>query len=315
MLSDEQLIERIRSELHRELTAMQPPAGFLDHVWEQAHTDSPLARPPRPRRFAAPRRFGIPASALGTLAAVAVTVVIAVGALIFFGGEHHHSAPAVPAVPVVAPAGQPLTKILAVLRRPQTRQDHDPALLKRPPFRLTRLQATLGTPQLALIRLATVTPWGAKVFLVPMKPPTEAAIATLPAPERGAVERQLTRQGPDDRLGVFTVGQSGGGGCCATAQMIEQQGTGMWGGTSSLTQLVLVVPDGVAKVTLLLPRQGAHGARAFRRAQSLTATVHDNVFAIAFNRVVDDPMRDMIWYGPRGNIVKRFANSHNSTGA
>ncbi|MFZ0971749.1 MAG: hypothetical protein WAN22_05955 [Solirubrobacteraceae bacterium] len=305
MLTDEQIIQRIRSELHRELAEVHPPDSFLDHLWEQAETAK--AKPERSivRRFGASYRFGIRAGALSTLTAVAVTLVILVGGLILLGGAHH------PPTPTVAPSAQPLTNILAVLRRPQTNVDHDPALLQRPPFRLSRLQGKLGTPEPALIRLATITPWGAKVFLVPMKPPTKAALAKLPPLQRAFAEQQQARDGRSDRLGVFTVGNGGGGTCCADAHAIQQAGAAMWGGTSLITWLVLVVPDGVAKVTVLLPRQEGPGARVFKRSLSLTARVHNNVVAIEIDRVVDDPLHYMIWYGQTGNFVKKFGNTHN----
>lgn len=308
MLTDEELIERIHSQLQEELAAVLPPASLLDHLWELAETAKPKSEPSMLRRFATPRRFGIPAGALGTLGAVAVTVVIAVGALIFLGGPHHRS---VPAVVAVEPSAQPLTNILGVLRRPQTKVDRDPFLLQRPLFRSSLLRGTLGTPELALMRLATVTPWGAKVFLVPMKPPTQAAIAKLPPRQRARAEQKRAREGRGDRLGLFTVGNDGGGSCCAIAETIEQAGAAMWGGTSSLTQLVLVVPDNVAKVTVLIPRQEGRGARISKRSLSLSAKVHANVVAIEIDRGVDDPLQYMIWYGPKGKIVKRFGSSRN----
>jgi hypothetical protein len=303
MLSDEQMIERIRSELHRELAVVEPPAGFLDHLWEQAESTNPRPKRAIGRRFGASRPRGVRAGAVSTLAAAAVTILIAVGALVLLGGAHNRPARG------VAPSAQPLTNILGVLRRPQTKVDRDPFLLQRPLFRSSLLRGTLGTPEPALIRLATITPWGAKVFLVPMKPPTQAAIAKLPPRQRTRAEQKRAREGSGARLGLFTVGNDGGGTCCATAETIEQAGAAMWGGTSSLTQLVLVVPDNVAKVTVLIPRQEGRGVRILRRSLSLSAKVHNNVVAIEIDRLVDDPLQYMIWYGPTGRVVKRFGST------
>jgi hypothetical protein len=72
---------------------------------------------------------------------------------------------------------------------------------------------------------------------------------------------------------------------------------------------VLVVPDNVAKVTVLIPRQEGRGVRILRRSLSLSAKVHNNVVAIEIDRLVDDPLQYMIWYGPTGRVVKRFGST------
>jgi hypothetical protein len=201
---------------------------------------------------------------------------------------------------------QPLLRTLGVLRRPQTKADLDPALLRileRP----GSLLSGLGTPDVPLIGLATVTPWGSKVFLVPRKPLTAQQVAELPPQLRTFAFRRLDRQRNQETLQEMELrGLAGGGGCCATAADIQSFGDGSWGGESGspATHAVLVVPDGVSKVSLLFPRH-APGGRTYKTSLVVTAPVHNNVLAIAINRGVDDPFQSMIWYGPTGQVIKR----------
>ena len=58
-----------------------------------------------------------------------------------------------------------------------------------------------------------------------------------------------------------------------------------------------MVPDGVARVTVLVPKR--NGAKALT---SVTGTVHNNVGAIIVPGAPDDPVQNMIWYGPGGNV-------------
>ena len=145
-----------------------------------------------------------------------------------------------------------------------------------------------------------------------MKPPTKAALAKLPPLQRAFAEQQQARDGRSDRLGVFTVGNGGGGTCCADAHAIQQAGAAMWGGKSLITWLVLVVPDGVAKVTVLLPARkvpvpASSSARCLSPPGCTTTSSQSRSTAS-----MDDPLHYMIWYGQTGNFVKKFrGNTHN----
>lgn len=104
------------------------------------------------------------------------------------------------------PAYRPLTSILGVLRRPQTDADRDPALLKtlRRQAHYRALSVSDGKPVIALVRLATVAPWGAKLFLVPYRPLSRRSIAALPAKPR--VVARATRMS----LVIYSAGTTSG---------------------------------------------------------------------------------------------------------
>ena len=60
-----------------------------------------------------------------------------------------------------------------MLRRPQTAADRPAALVSGFSGGLIRLA---GTPDLALMRYATTTPWGERLYVVPMNPLTARQI-------------------------------------------------------------------------------------------------------------------------------------------
>jgi hypothetical protein len=92
------------------------------------------------------RRWRVSLSGLAAATLVAVTVALAAGAVVLLGG-HKRVTPAAAAVP----GRQQLIDILGVLRRPQTEAD-----LSLPPG----MRTLFGAPDVSLIRLATITPWG-----------------------------------------------------------------------------------------------------------------------------------------------------------
>ncbi len=86
MLTDEQLIERIRSELRAELSAMEPPGDVLERPREPAVRHRRWAGGRGVRRSATGRRLLIPSG--GTVLAsvlVAVAIVVTVVALVVVG--------------------------------------------------------------------------------------------------------------------------------------------------------------------------------------------------------------------------------------
>jgi hypothetical protein len=241
---------------------------------------------------------------------VSCSLAIVVGAVVLLHGNRPRpaaNATGSASQAAAGPTAQPLVRTLGVLRRAQTRTDRDPGLLRI--FDGHRsFTAAVGSPVVSLIRLATVTPWGSKVFLVPLKPLTARAIAKLPVELRAPALRTLRRQGNVDSLAVFELGRAPGGGvCCATATQIEKVGDNFWG--YGPTRALLVVPDGVSRVTLMLPRP-VPGGRADQSPRTVTATVHSNVVAFEIHRAVNDPFSNMTWYGPTGEVVKRIHNGH-----
>jgi len=157
-----------------------------------------------------------------------------------------------------------LVAILGAFRRPQTPADRaipwqKYAILSNSPLR------SADTPVRSLVRLAASPPGAGKVYLVPMRPPGQ-----------GDSNANLT-------LGMFgAVGE-----CCDTAARIKADGMGT--PTSRSNQLVLVVPDGVAKVAII----GSH---------QTPGTVHNNV--VVFTTPPYVTFR-FIWYGTSGAVIKR----------
>ncbi|MEO6857336.1 MAG: hypothetical protein ABI323_01935 [Solirubrobacteraceae bacterium] len=187
-----------------------------------------------------------------------------------------------------------LINILGVLRRPQTTADRDPELLSR----LDRpWVALLGSPILSSVRLASTTPWGDKVFLVLLRPLTRQSIATLPTGLRPIAMRRLADEYHGDTLGLF---DSTGGTCCSRPAEINAGSDWMTSGPG-LNTLILVVPDGVAKVTVLssLKPASKHPGRE-------TAVVHDNVAAFLPPYAVENlGVNRIIWRAPNGRVIKR----------
>jgi hypothetical protein len=134
---------------------------------------------------------------------------------------------------------------------------------------------------MSLVRVAAVTRDGQKIVLVPMRPRN----GTWPPRPRGP------RSGL--RLALF----AGGGGCCITVAAIEAgQDWSSYGG-SSRNYVVIVVPDGVARVRVAL-------------SHPVTAPVHNNVAVLTVAQAVENlGIYKMTWYGPSGTVVKRFPSS------
>ena len=53
-------------------------------------------------------------------------------------------------------------------------------------------------------------------------------------------------------------------------------------------RVVMVVPDGVAKISFLLPRQAYPGAIAYPASQTITVPVHNNIAAFQTDRYIDE---------------------------
>lgn len=187
-----------------------------------------------------------------------------------------------------------LLDILHALRRPQTKGDRDPALLRelaRPSGALT------GTPVLSLVRLAAITPWGDRVFLVPFRPLTAAAIRSLPPRLRSRARQWRAREGTSDRLGLF---DSSGGGCCSPPAAITAGLAWSSSGPDPNTAL-LVVPDGVATVTVRFSPSAASP-----HSVTQTVVVHHNIAAFLPPYAVENlSIYKMLWRNATGRPIKR----------
>lgn len=123
---------------------------------------------------------------------IATTAAVALLTLAVPGGHSALADTAAPARASSAAAVRPLTSILAVLRRPQTTADRNPVLIRELQHyyhhnKYASLHVALdGLPVLSLMRLATISPWGQRIYVVPFLPPTAAQKRRMPGEWRGA---------------------------------------------------------------------------------------------------------------------------------
>jgi hypothetical protein len=195
-----------------------------------------------------------------------------------------------------APPSPSLRSILGVLRRPQTAADRDSRVITA-----FHVGPGLGRAVVELggVRRATRLANGVEVFLVP---------------------EQLSQFTKDqynlhgDVLGVLLGidGQPSGGACCLDGAHIRAIGRGGLTGEipRGSTTIVLVLPDGIARVRLLFGRQTRPGGHAYGVPLTLDIPVHGNVAAATTTaRGVGDlqPLR-VTWYAADGRTVKAYTN-------
>ena len=250
-----ELLRRMRPEEE----GVVPP---VERLWDRLE-QAPRSRAARPVN--APARFG-PAGwgAAGvSLAVVAVCIAVSIGALVLLSG-----AGSSPTTSSTSPAARPgLKAILGVLRTPATVSDRhlggalaqlERALRGRDTFHRREARVAAGAAGAPRIVLVPVTPAGG---------------------------------GP---LQLATAG-GGGSDCCLTAGSIERgAATSTWGGADTGNYGMIIVPDGVARVTVRIGR-------------TLTAVVHDNVAVLRLPGPVENlGVYPMTWVGRSGAIIRRF---------
>lgn len=257
-------------------------------------------------------------TALSRVALLASAVVLAaVVAIVILVGRPTGGSQPIPAARSPESQGAALTRILGVLRRPQSSADRDPQVL-----RLLRRDAPLGkaqgAPDLSLLRKATVTPWHSTVFLYPVTPLTEAQIATLPAQLRATARINAARTQHDgDGLDVLEIDKSGGasGSGDLTAKQILATGIDHYTVGRMTTRVITVVPDGVTKVVILRPRQHGPLVHVYAHVLKISVAVHNNIaaFQLPTDRVNQNqsPTQYMKWFGRHG-LIRRFGPRHAS---
>jgi hypothetical protein len=229
-----------------------------------------------------------------------VAIAVVVVALVLVGRDRSPMTPGPPPGAAVPAAARPLTSILAVLRRPPTVADHNHVLLQM----LRREQnpktlAVLGRPVLSLLRLATIAPWGAKIYLVPFLPPTAGAKRRLPGQDRG-----VTTPDTATLTSFPATGVSGGRAEIEGGRVIGNMAYDARGDSAQArARWVMVVPDGVAKVAIW--QLGTASTQP--TTKPIVATVHNNVAAFVAPSLTK-PGKEL-WYGPNGNIVKHIHNA------
>ena len=197
---------------------------------------------------------------LRLLTAVTAVAVLAAGAVVSASGG-------------TAKRSRDLAAVLGVLRRPQTQADLSIGPLQR--YAVLSFPGNPYTPVKSLIRLVASPSGASKVFLVPM--------------------RRLRTDGNGNlKLALIAAG----GTCCGSAAAILAHGE--WISGNGPESLVVVVPDGVAKVTALIGRPPTS------KYTYASATVHNNVAVFMRAPTAIENPTTLAWYGPTGNIFKRI---------
>jgi hypothetical protein len=253
------------------------------------------------------RRLATTATTLPILLAVAVTVIVAAFALTLF----HHGRQSPPATPASSTQAtrQQLIQMLGILRRPQTKADLNP---KFNPFAGPLAQQ--GYPKLdrALVRVVTIPAWHAKVGVEP---------ATW-QPSRSSPQRS---EGVDLELWIGnkpTIPPSshiGTGPRPTSVETVRAHGLALAGNVrgKDLMDGVLLVPDGVARITLRPIRVIKAPVRVDpSRFGTATATVHDNIaeFQLTIPTVAGrnfvssmlgtSAVVQATWFDAGGNVIK-----------
>jgi mono/diheme cytochrome c family protein len=280
MQTDEQLIDRIRTELRAELSGLEPPADLLERLGDAKPADGRERGP-----FAHRRRSSMPirGATAGWIAAVTSVLGMIVVAAVFLLADVHRPRSSEGAVPSGA---RSLVAILGVLRRPQTSADRTaPAALRG---RLV---------EASLTRLVHVGPDGLRAYL---------------AVTRGG------NGGPGDQLAIEFVEPrapmiSGWRGLTAADILNGTRSVGVSGYTPSgrahhrtQERIEMVAPDGVSRVRIrFAPQRLPTGATA--AGATVDATVESNfVLTTAAIPCCEQPAQ-ITWLAAAGQPVKTIS--------
>lgn len=285
----------------------RPP---IETLWARLDEDSSQPSHPRATAWSGSSRRGGRGGghwsrSVATLALVLIVVVVGVGALVLLAGRTQQPPATSPPGSASRSQRQALVDILGVLRRPQAKTDLNPRVLRG-----LNQGMPIGSPIRSLVRMATVTPWGTKVYLVPVNKPTDKQIdsyvarLTNPESERMSIAHRLKAQFKHRRtFRGLDVLVGGGQSCCSTAAQIKAGDAWTSSGSSDppTGTLVIVVPDGVAEVKVVFSRSVAH-----ENPKTITAAVNNNVVAMRTPEGVENLQAErMTWYGIAGNIIRR----------
>jgi hypothetical protein len=143
------------------------------------------------------------------------------------------------------------------------------------------------------------------LYFVPITPWTSQQV-------RAHAGKGVRRPPPVEEVAVYSpAGQIYPGAGNAARIHAGTIGVSFWGPggpRSGVTRGFEVVPDGVAKVTYLLPRQpqAQYGYPTYPQVGHLTIAVHGNIAAYQTRR---PPGTAGTWYAADGHVLKRFGNA------
>jgi hypothetical protein len=251
----------------------------IDRLWARLQTDAGRQHTVDPRVDSQARRLSLAPprrrhswSGGQVLSALVMGVVVGVVAAVIL--SVHPKAKH----PTVATGGpQPgLVEAIGVLRRPQTAGDRKAELDNAGFFKHGRLGARTMTPITSRARVAARLPGGQPLVLMPVK---------IRSPRSSG-------QGPFVGLALLN---GGGGSCCSSVAEIEAGDAFTSSGGAGGDQLVVVVPDGVARVRVQLPHP-------------ISVDVHNNVAVMQPQTGVENIQQyAMTWYARNGTVIKQFA--------
>jgi hypothetical protein len=285
--------------------------------------------PSRPRRSRF-RRLRAPVAHLPVLLSVAAAIAIAAIALTAFRHSHGSVPPTSTggSLPRASSPRAELIQTIELLRRPQVTADLNrsveglyPASARAPrgshaPLpRPRRALARWGYPELdvPLLRVVSIPAWGAKVLIAP----------TTYQPSRS----RHRSEGINLAIQIPGSGLTGTGPKPATATSFVTHGLSVFTNAQNGTNRgALLVPDGIAKVTLdsfrLPPHSAPSGLNPNRLAAATaglhaTAAVHDNIAALqlaipeitiprGLSGLFGMPATaQAIWSDPNGRVIRR----------
>ena len=325
------ILPQLEHDLFQAAKQRLPAANLPDGIHDRRGRPEPQSTAPAGIR----RRLASTTRALPMLLALGVTVIVAGFALILL--DHRgESPPARPASSVQA-ARQELIGMLGILRRPQTHADLDRALLGLyltnldpdtgviPPNRyipMSRPGPSLkrsGYPELdrRLIRLERIPAWSAKVLIVPTTfQPSPSS------PRRSEGVNLVLRIGSAPTIPPSS--ETGTGPRPTSIDTVRAHGLALADNVRGNYMLdgVVLVPDGVAKITLRV-------IRIIRTPVTIdpsqfgtaTAPVHDNIAAFqlpiptatsrhAFSSLFGTAaVAQATWYDTDGNVIKHTTTS------
>jgi hypothetical protein len=301
MVTDDELIAKIRAELDRELALVHPPEGVVGRAWDSARKRSRSRTPIHLRSL---RQRGRSFVGAGVMVLSVLIVAVVAGGAVLLIRHHQPTSSQTLAAPRDPTSETAMLKILGVLRRPQTPTDHPPSLLKE-----FDTGIPIGSPIPGLERRATVTSSGAAIYLVPIDRPTPEQIrrfvSTL-TPERlrpTSRRNMLSRVRSEPKFrGVAVVG---GGSTSCTTTTIEAGNCWQSSGGLGQNSVTVVVPDRVASVSITVHSNQTH------QANTITTAVHGNVAWFQTSTPIENLAAEtkMVWRTTSGDIIRRPPSS------
>lgn len=265
------------------------------------------------------RRLEATSATLPVILAVLVAVAVAAIALTTFRDHEPTRSPAVSSMAHSSP--DQLVQSLAILRTAQTKADLDPRFERLWRFETLGRHAALGYPKLdrGLMRVVKVASWHAAVAFEPV---TWQPSPSSPHRSDGLIIAMWIGAAPT----IPPSSEVDNGPKPASVATLRSHGLALFSPAASngTDRGVIVVPDGVAKVTLgairLLRRPPGISATVFAH-ETATSAVHDNlaVLDVACPTVtirrglsslfVAPAVARTTWFDASGNAIKQITTT------